>query len=64
MVSKINTALQLVLVTAVLAQRAFGIADHGLLTVLVYLVGATTIASGGAYLVRWTRGVTNQEHEA
>ena len=64
MVSKINTALQLVLVTALLAQRAFGFADHGVLTALIYLVGATTVASGGAYLVRWTRGVASQENEA
>ena len=57
MISKVNTALLLVLVTALLAKLAFRFDDHGVVTALTYLGGITTIASGGAYLVRWSRGV-------
>jgi cardiolipin synthase len=63
MVSKVNTALLLVLVTGVLARLAFGFNDQGVVTGLVYLTGATTIASGGAYLVRWGRGFAGPEPE-
>jgi cardiolipin synthase len=64
MVSKVNTALLLVLVTGVLARLAFGFNDQGLITGLVYIAGATTIASGAAYLVRWGRGVAGPEPES
>jgi cardiolipin synthase len=64
MVSKINTALLLVLVTALLAKLAFGFDDHGVLTGLIYLAGVTTVASGAAYLVRWGRGIAGPEPEA
>lgn len=57
MVSKVNTALQLVLITVVLARRAFGFADSNVILALVFLVGATTVVSGAAYMVRWGRGV-------
>jgi cardiolipin synthase len=63
MVSKINTALLLVLVTGVLAKLAFGFDDLGIITGLIYLAGVTTIVSGAAYLVRWGRGVAGPEHE-
>ncbi len=53
MVSKVNTALQLVLIVALLAQLAFRYDDHGALAALIYVVGATTILSGGGYIVRW-----------
>jgi cardiolipin synthase len=64
MVSKVNTALLLVLVTAVLAKLAFHLDDHGIIIGLIYLTGATTIASGAAYLVRWGRGVAAPEPES
>jgi cardiolipin synthase len=64
MVSKVNTALLLVLVTGVLAKLAFGFNDHGIIAALVYITGATTIASGAAYLVRWGRGVAGPEPES
>jgi cardiolipin synthase len=64
MVSKVNTALLLVLVTGVLAKLAFGLEVQALITGLVYLTGATTVASGAAYLVRWGRGVAGPEHES
>jgi hypothetical protein len=31
---------------------------------LIYIAGATTIASGAAYLVRWGRGIAGPEHES
>jgi len=62
-VSKLNTALQLVLIVALLAQLAFGYADHGALATLTYIVGATTILSGGGYLVRWARVLGGTEAE-
>ena len=62
-VSKLNTALQLVLIVASLAQLAFGFAAQDTLAVLTYLVGATTILSGGGYIVRWGRGLAGAELE-
>ena len=55
-VSKLNTALQITLVAAVLAQLGLGLADFGVTLVLVYAVALTTVLSGGGYLVRWMRG--------
>jgi len=64
MISKINTTLQLVLVAVLLARLAFGFADGGAITGLVYLVGVTTVASGAAYIVRWGRGIAAPELES
>ena len=55
MISKINTAAQLILAALVLGVRGFEIADGGLTAALVYVVGATTLASGAAYVVTWMR---------
>jgi cardiolipin synthase (CMP-forming) len=49
-VSKINTALQIVLVTAALCVSGFGITAPIVLSVLVWLVAASTLASGAAYV--------------
>jgi cardiolipin synthase (CMP-forming) len=55
MVSKANTALQILLAIAVLAQLAFR-ADFGWpLDALVYLCGLLTVTSAAAYLVQWLR---------
>lgn len=64
MVSKINTTLQLVLVVVVLAQLAFRFDDRGAVIALIYLVGATTVLSGGVYLVRWARSIASPELES
>jgi cardiolipin synthase len=54
LISKINTAAQFVLAAAVLGIAGFGL-DFPLVTgFLVYLVAATTLASGAAYTVKWT----------
>ena len=64
MVSKVNTTLQLVLVVVLLAQLAFGLVGERVITGLIYLVGATTVASGAAYIVRWGRGIPGPERES
>lgn len=61
MVSKVNTTLQLFLIVVTLAQLAFRFNDRSAIGALVYLVGATTILSGGVYLVRWARGIASPE---
>jgi cardiolipin synthase len=60
-ISKLNTALQIVLIAALLARKGIGIEDFGLVRALIYIVGVTTILSGGAYLVRWGRALTGSE---
>ena len=54
LLSKINTVAQLVLVSLVLARLGVALDFGAFETVLVYLVGATTIISGGAYVVEWS----------
>jgi cardiolipin synthase (CMP-forming) len=61
MVSKINTVAQLILAVVVLASAAFGLNDLPLRQVLVYVVAATTFASGAAYVVGWTRLASEME---
>ena len=54
-VSKINTAVQLLLVVVVLAAEAFSLNLNLTRYVLVYLAAATTLSSGIAYVIGWTR---------
>jgi len=57
-VSKINTAAQIILVTVVLANLAFPqLVWSQFVMILVYLVTVTTLASGGAYIIRWGRNI-------
>ena len=58
MISKVNTAMQIGLVAVVLSRLGLGFDDGGLTPILVYVVAATTFASGGPYLVRWMRGAS------
>jgi len=55
-VSKLNTALQIILIAVLLAKLGVGIPDFGIVEILIYAVGATTILSGLGYIVRWMRG--------
>lgn len=59
-ISKFNTAMQIVLIGAVLGVAGFGIVAHGaialLLAGLIWMVAATTLASGGAYVRAVARG--------
>jgi cardiolipin synthase len=54
--SKLNTALQIILIAVLLAKLGLGIPDFGSVELLIYTVGATTILSGLGYIVRWMRG--------
>jgi cardiolipin synthase len=49
-VSKLNTALQLALVAVALFLSGFHLAAPVLMTVLVWMVAATTLSSGAAYV--------------
>jgi cardiolipin synthase len=49
-VSKLNTALQIVLIAATLFLVGFGLMAPLLLTVLIWIVAATTLVSGAAYV--------------
>lgn len=63
MISKVNTTVQIVLATLVLAQLGHDF-DAGIVAVaLTYLVAATTLASGAAYLVAWGRHAASLEGE-
>lgn len=55
MVSKANTAMQIVLVVFILSERALSIELGALLPALIYLSGILTVASAAAYLVAWLR---------
>jgi cardiolipin synthase len=50
LVSKLNTLLQIVLVAVILLQGGFGLSLPGLSEALIWAVGGTTLASGGAYV--------------
>ncbi|BBK31283.1 cardiolipin synthase [Stella humosa] len=57
-VSKVNTAAQIVLAAVVLGTMGLAIDDGGVVRALVYAVGATTALSGAAYIVQWSRHVS------
>ena len=61
MVSKVNTVTQIVLAAVVLGRLGLDVAIDGVVVVLVYAVAATTLASGGAYLIDWTRRAARVE---
>ena len=61
MISKLNTTAQLSLAVVVLGSAAFGLDDLAVRQVLVYVVAATTLASGLAYVVGWTRLASEME---
>lgn len=57
LISKANTLAQLVLAGVVLADVGLHIIGEGVVPALTWLVAITTVASGGAYLVGWGRGL-------
>lgn len=58
-VSKANTAAQLVLASLVLADEGFGLGLGMIREVMVWITGAFTALSLGAYLIAWLRHMTN-----
>ena len=63
LVSKINTVAQIVLVVLVLGKLGLGvgIASAGIISVMTYLVAATTFISGACYLVKWSKRAAKAE---
>jgi len=55
-VSKLNTALQIVLIAATLFLIGFDLMAPVLLTVLIWVVAASTLVSGAAYVWVTARG--------
>jgi cardiolipin synthase (CMP-forming) len=55
LISKLNTALQIVLIAVTLFLGGFKLAAPMLITVLVWAVAASTLASGGAYVWKAAR---------
>lgn len=59
--SKVNTAVQFLLVSSVLGLTGYGVSADTGLTVLEYLTALTTLWSGTAYVVVWGRRITALE---
>ena len=57
LISKANTVMQLILGGIVLADLGLVIAAPGIVPALVLATAATTLISGGAYLVGWGRSL-------
>lgn len=55
MISKVNTAAQMILAAAALGGAAFELTLDPVMTIMVYGVGATTFLSGAVYVFVWTR---------
>ncbi len=61
-VSKVNTAAQIILVISVLANLAYPQLEWSqFVLILIYIVTVTTLASGGAYIVSWGKNVEKSE---
>lgn len=60
-ISKLNTGLQIALAALILAAGAFTFSAGEAVDWLTILVGLTTVASGGLYLMRWLRGLAEAE---
>lgn len=60
-ISKINTAAQIVLAAMVLARHGLGLELDAAIVPLVYFTAATTFVSGAIYVVRWTRRASQLE---
>jgi cardiolipin synthase (CMP-forming) len=61
LISKLNTAMQIALAAFVLGKLGLGFDDWGITRVLVLIVATTTILSGMAYLVLWTRRLSTPQ---
>ena len=55
MVSKFNTTAQIVFAAVVLGDLGLGLDLGGFRMLLVYIVGISTLASAGDYIVGWVR---------
>lgn len=62
-ISKVNTAAQIALVAILLAGLGLSINVGWLILPCVYIVAATTLASGASYLVNWARQADMEEQQ-
>jgi cardiolipin synthase (CMP-forming) len=61
LISKANTAAQIVLAAVALGGEALGMPQPMIVTILVWTIAATTVLSGAGYLVQWGRKVADME---
>ena len=61
MISKVNTVAQIVLAAAMLGRLGLDIGWPVVTEALIYIVALTTLASGVAYVVEWTRRAAGVE---
>lgn len=61
-VSKANTAAQIVTVGLILAELGLGIGVPGLTRIAIYVTAALTFASGAAYVWTWGKRIFALEH--
>lgn len=61
MVSKLNTVAQIVLAAATLGEHAMTADWHLAVTMLIWAAAATTLTSGGSYIVQWSRRIATME---
>ncbi len=62
LISKANTALQIILVTVTLAEMAY-FSPTGTRMILIWLVALLTVASATAYLVAWTKHMAGYDEK-
>lgn len=62
-VSKLNTASQMALVALVLAELAFSFEINDVVVIAIYGTAATTLLSGGSYIVCWVQQMAGIEGE-
>lgn len=60
-ISKLNTAMQIILAALVLAGGAFDIPPDQVIQALIWAVGVTTALSGAGYLIKWGRDLAHME---
>ena len=60
-VSKINTALQILLAAVVLGDMAFGLDLNGMKSLLIYVTGTLTLLSAATYLLNWLQHMSDYE---
>ncbi len=62
LLSKLNTLCQLLLIVAVLANETLLPLPTGLMSVLIYIVFTTTLASGALYVYIWGQSYWRETH--
>lgn len=62
LISKINTLAQITLIISVLAHLVFAMPSHDIVVLLQYAVAFTTVTSGIAYMIIWSKRAQHHEH--